>query len=124
MAADCFAFLRATFYRWAQLWPQVNAEFRTAPVLLGVGDVHVENFGTWRDAEGRLVWGINDFDEATRLPYVNDLVRLATSALLARRVKALSISQHASCEAILEGYCRSLIDGGQPLVLAEQHQWL
>jgi uncharacterized protein (DUF2252 family) len=24
----------------------------------------VENFGAWRDVEGRLIWGINDFDEA------------------------------------------------------------
>ena len=54
-----------------------------APRALAVGDLHVENFGTWRDVEGRLIWGINDFDEAWRLPYTNDLVRLATSALLA-----------------------------------------
>jgi uncharacterized protein (DUF2252 family) len=37
----------------------------------------------WRDAEGRLVWDINDFDEACPLHYTNDLVRLATSAWLA-----------------------------------------
>jgi len=36
--------------------------------VLAVGDLHVENFGTWRDAEGRLIWGVNDFDEAWRLP--------------------------------------------------------
>jgi hypothetical protein len=35
-----------------------------APVVTGVGDLHVENFGTWRDADARLVWGVNDFDEA------------------------------------------------------------
>ncbi len=51
--------------------------------MLGVGDLHVENFGTWRDGEGRLIWGINDFDEATTLPYTNDLVRLCASALIA-----------------------------------------
>ena len=50
---------------------------------LGVGDLHVENFGTWRDAESRLVWGINDFDEACCLPYTQDLVRLAASARFA-----------------------------------------
>jgi len=32
--------------------------------VLAVGDLHVENFGTWRDAEGRLIWGVNDFDES------------------------------------------------------------
>ena len=44
-----FPFLRATFYRWVQLWPQVCPELATAPAVLGVGDLHVENFGTWRD---------------------------------------------------------------------------
>ncbi len=51
--------------------------------MLAVGDIHVENFGTWRDAEGRLVWGVNDFDDAARMPYAIDIVRLATSAVLA-----------------------------------------
>src|SRR5262249_3078229 len=78
-----FVFLRATFYRWAQRWPEVCPKPASAPRVNAVGDLHIENFGTWRDAEGRLAWGINDFDEAYPLPYTNDLVRLATSALLA-----------------------------------------
>ena len=63
MRAELFPFFRATYYRWAQLWPQICDGQRSAPVVLAVGDLHVENFGTWRDSEGRLVWGINDFDE-------------------------------------------------------------
>jgi uncharacterized protein (DUF2252 family) len=79
MALDPFCFLRATFYRWAQVWPQACTDLATAPPVLGIGDLHVENFGTWRDGEGRLVWGINDFDEAATIAYTNDLVRLCTS---------------------------------------------
>ena len=56
----------------------------TRRAVLAVGDIHLENFGTWRDADGRLVWGVNDFDEAAEMPYVLDLIRLATSALVAR----------------------------------------
>jgi hypothetical protein len=89
-----------------------------------VGDLHVENFGTWRDREGRLIWGINDFDETTWLPFTNDLVRLATSALLAIEEESLKLSPEAACESILEGYSASLIAGGRPFVLAEQHVWL
>jgi hypothetical protein len=47
---------------------------------MAVGDLHLENFGIWRDAEGRLVWGVNDFDEAHPMAFTNDLVRLAVSA--------------------------------------------
>ena len=83
MAEDQFQFLRATFYRWMQVWPQVCPDLARAPRVLAVGDLHVENFGTWRDKEGRLIWGVNDFDEAYPLPYTIDLVRLAMSAHLA-----------------------------------------
>ena len=79
--------------RWAQWWPAVCDELEhdghpgqdlgKAPQVLGIGDLHVENFGTWRDAESRLVWGINDFDEACCLPYTHDLVRLAASGRFA-----------------------------------------
>src|SRR6185503_14900654 len=69
MAKDAFSFFRATFYRWMQLFPESCAELMAAPRVLAIGDLHVENYGTWRDAEGRLVWGINDFDEAFPLPF-------------------------------------------------------
>ena len=91
MAESPFPFLRATFYRWVQRWPEVCPDLATAPVALSIGDLHVENFGTWRDAEGRLIWGINDFDEAFPMPYTNDLVRLAASAILAIRENHLSL---------------------------------
>src|SRR6185437_7281349 len=79
MREDEHSFLRATFYRWAQLWEKHCQHVDKAPEVLGVGDLHVENFGTWRDIDGRLAWGVNDFDEASPLPYTADLVRLAVS---------------------------------------------
>ncbi len=121
MASDPFIFLRATFYRWAQKWPEVCADLATAPKVLAVGDLHIENFGTWRDSEGRLIWGINDFDEVYPLPYTNDLVRLATSAYLAAESERLSISLKEACAALLSGYAQGLVSGGQPFVLEESH---
>jgi hypothetical protein len=124
MEADPFSFLRATFYRWAQVWPQLCVDLTAAPSVLGVGDLHVENFGTWRDSEGRLIWGINDFDEATTVPYTNDLVRLCTSALLAIEEASLATPARRACESVLEGYIDSLREGGMPVVLAERNRWL
>ncbi len=124
MGQDVFSFLRATFYRWMQLWPEVCANEERAPQVLAVGDLHVENFGTWRDVEGRLVWGINDFDEAYELPYTIDLVRLAASAHVAIRESRLKIAAKDACVAILAGYNRGLETGGLPFVLADEHQWL
>src|SRR5213083_485319 len=104
MSAGIFPFLRATFYRWAARWRSLVGDVAAAPTVLAVGDLHVENFGTWRDAEGRLVWGVNDFDEAWALPYTNDLVRLATSAWLASQDGQFSLSNRVMCDAIVEGY--------------------
>jgi hypothetical protein len=91
---------------------------------LAVGDLHVENFGTWRDVEGRLVWGINDFDEVATLPYTLDLVRLSASAHLAIDDAHLKIDHQEACASILEGYRNGLKAGGRPFVLAEEHIWL
>jgi len=116
-----FPFFRATFYRWAQTWPDVCPELQSAPEALAVGDLHVENFGTWRDVEGRLIWGINDFDEVCWLPYTCDLVRLATSAHLAIAAGHLKITPSKASRAILAGYRDGLRSGGRSFVLAEHH---
>jgi hypothetical protein len=124
MAAALFPFFRATFYRWLQVWPEVCADLDRVPHLLSVGDLHVENFGTWRDTDGRLVWGINDFDEASVFPYTMDLVRLAASALLAIRDNRLAMKPKDSATAILAGYRQGMEEGGRPFVLEESHEWL
>ena len=67
MNSGVLPFFRATFYWWARQMPKECQELVNAPSVLAVGDLHIENFGTWRDAEGRLAWGINDFDECSRL---------------------------------------------------------
>jgi len=124
MSRSEFSFFRATFYRWIQLWQDICPELAHAPRVLAVGDLHVENFGTWRDVEGRLIWGVNDFDEAAPLGYTIDLVRLAVSAILAIREGHLSIGGSDACTAILDGYHQSLLEGGRPYVLEEDHGWL
>jgi hypothetical protein len=124
MTASLFSFFRGTFYRWLQLWQEVlSGEFR-APRLLAVGDLHVENFGTWRDAEGRLIWGVNDFDEAYPLPYTLDLVRLAASAHIATAGGHLAIRPRAASGAILDGYREAIEKGGRAYILGEHHRWL
>jgi hypothetical protein len=124
MKEAVFPFFRATYFRWAQLWPEVCPECAEAPQLLAIGDLHVENFGTWRDVEGRLVWGMNDFDETARMPYTADLVRLAASAHLAIESGQLRLAHRDACVAILGGYKECLQAGGLPWVLNGNHTWL
>ena len=114
--ADPFPFFRGTYYRWAQHWASAG-KLAEGPRVLAVGDLHLANFGIWRDAEGRLCWGVNDFDEADELSYANDLVRLAASVRFGKKSGAIDISSSEACGAILEGYRACLKAGGQPFVL-------
>ena len=91
MARDPVQFLRGTFYRWVQSFPRVCPDLAKLTVVLGVGDLHIASFGTWRDGFGRLIWGVDDFDEAYSLPYTNDLVRLAVSAVLDASEGAIAV---------------------------------
>lgn len=125
MGETPFKFLRATFYRWAQHWKTVEPALGARPPrVLAVGDLHVENFGTWRDLEGRLIWGVNDFDKAYVLPAAQDLVRLNVSARFAIKAGAFKVSADDALEALLDGYARGLREEGHPFVLEEHNRWL
>ena len=119
MAESPFRFLRATYFRWARKIEEILPALADAPQVLAVGDAHLENFGTWRDAQGRLVWGVNDFDDAALMPYAFDLVRLATSAKLSPYVA----QPDEAAAAILAGYARGL-ETPHPIIVDEDAPWL
>ena len=118
MSGGAFPFLRATFYRWVEQWPAVcpTLASRDQDVLLAVGDLHVENFGVWRDSRQRLVWGVNDFDDACELPFTSDLVRLAASAMLAAAAAKIEVVADTICALMIEGYRTGLVKA-EPIVI-------
>lgn len=124
MKLSAFHFFRGSFYHWAQLWAEQAKNTDQLPLVLSVADIHYENFGTWRDAEARLVWGINDFDEAYKLPFTHDLVRLACSISIGIDIGILQIKKDNAIKAIIEGYKNALEHGRKPFVLEENHTWL
>ncbi|WP_404710180.1 DUF2252 family protein [Sphingomonas sp. MMS24-J13] len=119
MRRDAFLFLRATCFRWAGNAAALCPDLAHARCVPSVGDAHAGNFGLWRDTFGRLVWGVNDYDEAAMLPWPFDLVRLAVSLVLA------GDGHHAGkvADQILDGYAKALLEPG-PFVLARDHLWL
>jgi hypothetical protein len=121
MRSGSCAFLRATYWRWAETILDICPDLSGAPAVLAIGDTHLENFGSWRDIEGRLVWGSNDFDDAAVMPYPLDLARLAASALLANAKGGPSAD--AIGNAILGGYRRGLANPS-PIILERDYKWL
>src|SRR5260370_6703491 len=88
MAESPFAFFRGTFHLYArdvlerQKIPLPLFSDNGAELDL-VGDIHSENFGTYKAADGLIHYDVNDFDETTQGRFDFDICRLATSLLLA-----------------------------------------
>ncbi|MFK3981307.1 DUF2252 domain-containing protein [Micromonospora sp. NPDC050397] len=94
MAASPFAFYRGSA---SVFYADLTGDFaddrflstRTSRVWIH-GDLHAENFGTYMNSSGQLVFNVNDFDEAYVGPFSWDLKRFVASVALIAYAKALS----------------------------------
>src|SRR5688572_26044998 len=109
MAADPFAFYRGSaclFYADMATFEDPWSDERTSRAWIQ-GDLHAENFGTYMDSAGRIVFDVNDFDEAY-LGHVSwDLRRFAASFALMAWRKAFSDDV---ISRLLEVYLTAWID--------------
>ena len=123
MAADPFAFYRgsaALFYADVVEREDRWADERTSRVWIQ-GDLHAENFGTYMDGEGHLVFDVNDFDEAYLGHFTWDLQRLVASVALLGWTKALSDEAIAG---LVETYVRAYLDQVEHFVDSDRdHEW-
>ncbi|MEU4781289.1 DUF2252 domain-containing protein [Micromonospora sp. NPDC023633] len=124
MAASPFAFYRgsASLFYADQVGDFADDRFlddRTSRVWIH-GDLHAENFGTYMNASGQLVFNVNDFDEAYVGPFSWDLKRLAASVALLGYAKALS---DRAISDLVAGFAasyltelRAIADGGDDAI--------
>jgi uncharacterized protein (DUF2252 family) len=106
MAGDPFSFYRGStclFYADVAATEDRYADERTSRVWIQ-GDLHAENYGTYINAAGVLVFDVNDFDEAYLGHFSWDLKRMAASLALLGFIKALSDGTIAE---MIETYARS-----------------
>jgi len=89
MADNEFTFFRATchlFYEDLANHPAL----KQGPNVWVCGDLHLENFGSYRAFNGLVYFDINDFDETLPAPFEWDIKRLAASIVVAGRYKEFS----------------------------------
>lgn len=80
MLASRFAFFRGT----AELMEQdLKQQYQSNLPIVICGDAHVNNFGFYASPERKLLFGLNDFDEARIGNWESDLKRLLVSIDLA-----------------------------------------
>ncbi len=109
MAADPFAFYRGSaclFYADMASRKEHTADERTSRVWIH-GDLHVENFGTYMNSEGVLVFDVNDFDEAYLGHFSWDLRRFVASLALLGWQKALP---EDDIRDLATGYLQAYVD--------------
>jgi uncharacterized protein (DUF2252 family) len=123
MAADPFAFYRGSaplFYTDVVEREDRWADERTGRVWIQ-GDLHAENFGTYMDGEGRLVFDVNDFDEAYLGHFTWDLQRLVASVALMGWTKALS---DEDITRLVQVCLRAYLDQVEHFVDSDRdHEW-
>src|SRR5918999_4681841 len=108
MAAGPFAFYRGSaclFYADMEREEDRWVDEHTSRVWIQ-GDLHAENFGTYMDGAGILVFDVNDFDEAYLGHYTWDLQRMAASLALLGFGYALS---DETIREMVETYARSYV---------------
>ena len=82
MRRSPFRFFRGTAHLFYDDWP-ASSPLDKSPLTWACGDLHLENFGSYKGENGLAYFDINDFDEAALAPASRDLARFATSTLLA-----------------------------------------
>jgi uncharacterized protein (DUF2252 family) len=114
MSESAFSFYRGTNHLfWADLADDERVtDFGSDETVTWIqGDAHANNFGAFHDDEGRIVYDLNDFDEAVVADFQLDVWRLATSVVLVARENGLDEDTAATAvEAMTESYLASVND--------------
>lgn len=111
MNKSAFAFLRGTCHLFYEDLPK-SPLLKNAPLAWICGDLHLENFGSYKGDNRLVYFDVNDFDEALLAPCTLDLLRLLTSILVARRSMHVTRRQSISfCQFFLDAYAEAIQDG-------------
>ncbi|MCY7272394.1 MAG: DUF2252 domain-containing protein [Phormidesmis sp. CAN_BIN44] len=108
MASSAFGFLRGTCHLFYQDIP-AEATIDKLPSVWVCGDLHLQNFGSYRGDDRLVYFDINDFDESVLAPCSWDTARFLTSILVAAHTLGISDEDAQElCKCFLESYTAAL----------------
>jgi uncharacterized protein (DUF2252 family) len=87
--------------------PNFQGKKRDMPRVVSNGDAHPENFGTQVMVNGKLMWGVNDFDQSFPTPFSWDLKRSATGTEVACRARGWN---DVVCKASVHAFVGAYLD--------------
>ncbi|NBW51903.1 MAG: DUF2252 domain-containing protein, partial [Betaproteobacteria bacterium] len=89
MRESAFSFFRGSCHLFNERISQEPAHLE-APLAWICGDLHLENFGSYKADNRQVYFDINDFDEACLAPLSYELVRMLCSITLGASEAGLS----------------------------------
>jgi uncharacterized protein (DUF2252 family) len=110
---DPFSFFRGTCHLYYAALPR-DPVFTRAPAALVCGDLHLENFGTYKGDNRLTYFDLNDFDEAALAPFTCELVRFVSSVQVAAKHLGLSSRQATGLSCTFIETYRHMISDGKP----------
>jgi uncharacterized protein (DUF2252 family) len=111
MQQDPFVFFRGSCHLFYEDFPN-DSKLNRAPKSWSCGDLHLENFGSYKGDNRLTYFDLNDFDEAILAPCTWDIARLVTSIFLAFPSNNNDLEQARSLgEIFLTAYANNLIAG-------------
>ena len=110
MRKDAFVFLRGTCHLF---YEDLNpTALPASPLVWCCGDLHLQNFGTYKGDNRLVYFDLNDFDEACLAPAAWELVRFLTSVIVGGKTLGMD---RATCKAMMQqflaGYSEALRGG-------------
>ncbi len=119
MAANEFSFFRATCHLFYEDLCK-HLILKQGPSVWVCGDLHLENFGSYRAANGLVYFDINDFDEAALTHVSWELVRFLSSIGMASDLWRYSMTEaNGLMELSLQAYAK-LLAGGKAYAIQEE----
>ena len=111
MRDSAFEFLRGTCHLFYGRLPREGV-LKSAPLAWSCGDLHLENFGSYKGDNRLVYFDVNDFDESALAPASWDLLRLLTSLRVGADSMSLSKAQaEGLCQTLIDAYASALIQG-------------
>ena len=124
MRSSTFGFLRGSCHLFYDRLPR-GGVFKSAPPVWVCGDLHLENFGSYKGDNRQVYFDVNDFDESALAPASWDLTRFLTSLQIGMEAAAMrEATVEALCQTFVDAYASSLASGKAYWVERETAQGL
>ncbi|MES1226129.1 MAG: DUF2252 family protein, partial [Bacteroidota bacterium] len=94
--------------------------FPASPAVWACGDLHIENFGSYKGSNRLVYFDMNDFDEALLAPALWEICRLVTSVQLATEESQLRVKEKNNMVRVLLDSYRHTLKKGKAIVIEQE----